>query len=462
MPWRQFLLATIALSPLAAAAGFADTLLDNQTRTGLTLTITQSDVALVRDRRNAHLEAGDQALVIEPLPKRAELGAAGLTASGLVVRSQQVDVGGIDSQALLAAHRGKEVTVVWRGPGGAERQERATVLSAEGQPVFAIGGKVVTGQPERVVYDTLPPGLNSAPGFRADISVEKSGKRDLDLSYLTHGLGWKPAYVVELADGKATLSAWAEITNVSGGDFPAARIRVLAGQVANDAPLPAPRGARMEKALMAAAMDSGPDREVLGPHYLYTLDRPVNLTDGQSVQVPLIAPLTMSTETRLELSPLPPHAWVGRFAADRPLHPQAVVALKNTSGQPLPAGPARLFQRSADGALAFSGQDLMPMVPAGAPFRLSLGQAFDVTAQRVQTDVQKVSADVTETAWEVRLKNGGDSPAKVLVNEAFAGEWLVLEESLRHEKRDASHAGWSVQVPGKGEAVLRYRVRIKL
>lgn len=459
MPWRQFLLATIALSPLAAVAGFADTLLDSQSRTGLILTITQADIALVRDRRSASLEAGDQALVVEPVPRRAELGAAGLTAAGVSVRSQQLDVDGIDAQALLAAHRGKDVNVVWRGPGGAEREERATVLSAEGQPVFAIAGKVVTGQPERIVYDTLPPGLRSVPGFRADISVDKAGKRDLDLSYLAHGLGWKPAYVVELSEGKATLSAWAEITNGSGGDFPAARIRVLAGQVENDAPLPAPR---MEKALMAAAMDTGPSREALGPHHLYTLDRPVNLADGQSVQVPLMAPMTLSTEMRLEVPSLPPHAWAGRFAADRPVHPQATVVLKNASDQPLPAGPVRLFQRSRDGGLAFSGQDSMPMVPAGAPFRLSLGQSFDVTAQRVQTDVQKVSADVTETAWEVRLKNGGDDAAKVLVNEAFAGEWLVLEESQRHDKRDASHAGWTVQVPGKGEAVLRYRVRIKL
>lgn len=459
MPWRQFLLATIALSPLAAAAGFADTLLDLQSRSGLVLTITQADVALVRDRRTADLEAGEQALVVEPLPRRAELAATGLTASGVTVRSQHVQVAGIDAQALLAAHRGKEVTVVWRGAGGAEREERATILSADGQPVFAVAGKVVTGQPERVVYDTLPPGLRSVPGFRADISVDKAGKRDLDLSYLAHGLGWKPAYVVELADGKATLSAWAEITNASGGDFPAARIRVLAGAVENDVPRPVPR---MEKALMAAAMDGIPSREALGPHHLYTIERPVTLADGQSVQVPLMAPLSLSADLRLELPPLPPHAWGGRFAADRPVHPQAVVAFKNSADQPLPAGPARLFQRSRDGGLAFLGQDSLPMVPAGAPFRLSLGQAFDVTAQRVQTDVQKVSADVTETAWEVRLKNGGGNPAKVLVTEAFAGEWLVLEESQRHDKRDSSHAGWSVQVPSRGEAVLRYRVRVKL
>lgn len=463
MSWRKVLLATIAVSPLVAAAGFADTHLGEQARTGLTLTVTQEDVALVRDRRAATLEAGEQALVVEPLPRRAELGATGLGGPGLVVRTQQIDAGGIDAAALLAAHRGKEVTVVWRGPGGAEREERATVLSADGQPVFAVAGKVVAGQPERVVFDTLPPGLTAQPAYRAAIVVDKAGKRDLDLTYLAHGLSWQPTYVVELDAGKARLSAWANVTNASGGDFPDASLRMLAGDVNRVAAPPMARAARMEKAVaMAAVMDGAPDRQALGPYHLYSVAHTVSLADGQTVQVPLLPPVTLAAERRLELPPLPPHAWAGRFAADPPVHPDMVLELRNSADQPLPAGPARLFQRAKDGALAFAGEDTLPMVPAGAPFRLTLGRSFDVTAQRVQTDVQKVAADVTETAWEVRLKNAGTDPVSVAVREALAGEWLVLEESLRHDKADAMHAGWTVQVPAKGEAVLRYRVRVKL
>lgn len=456
MTWRQLVFAGIAAPSLLACPALAETVLGDDTRAALTLTLSQNNGALVHDRRHAVLEAGEQILVIEPVPRQGRLEAGGLKGPDLAVRSQQLDVDGIDAATLLSAHRGHEVTVIWRGANGSEREERATVLATDGQPVFRIGGKVISGQPERVVFDTLPPGLRAVPAYRAEVSAEHPGKREVELSYVSGGLSWHPAYVVEVEDGgKAMLSSWAELSNTSGGDFPNARIRLLAGET-NRAPGPEPRF----KAMMAN--EAQPQREALDPYHLYTLPGPLSLRDGESTQVPLLPPLRLNVERRLELPPVPAAAWAGRFHGDLAVHPDAVLALHNTAGQPLPAGPARLFLRSKDGGLAFAGEDTLPMVPAGAPFRLSLGKVFDVTAQRVQTDVQKVSSDITETAWEVRLDNAGDNPVKVLVNEAFAGEWLVLEESQRHDKSDASQAGWTVQVPARGETVLRYRIRIKL
>ncbi|MBR9972723.1 DUF4139 domain-containing protein [Magnetospirillum sulfuroxidans] len=461
MPWRKVLLITIAASPLLAAAGFADTLLGRETRTGLTLTVTQEDVALVRDRRTAAVEAGAQSLIIEPVPRQAQLGAIGLSGSGISVRSQHLDVNGIDANSLLAEHRGKEVTVVWRHANGSEREERATVLVSDGVPVFRVGDKVVSGQPERVIYDALPPHMQTMAAYRADIVVDKAGKHDMELSYLTHGLSWQPAYVVEIeGNTKAVLSAWAELRNASGGDFSNARIRILAGDI-NRNVAPQPRMARMEKALMATAMDAAPSPQALGPYHLYSLPQPLSLRDGQALQVPLLPPTRLNVERQLELPALPSYVWNGRFANDAPLHPDATLILRNTADQPLPGGPARLFLRDGDGGLALVGEDSLPMVPAGAPFRLTMGKAFDVTAKRVQTDVQKVAAEITETAWEVRLNNAGDAPVKVRVGAAFAGEWLVLEESLAHDKTDAMNAVWTVPVAAKGETVLRYRVRIK-
>ncbi len=61
----------------------------------------------------------------------------------------------------------------------------------------------------------------------------------------------------------------------------------------------------------------------------------------------------------------------------------------------------------------------------------------------------------------MRLANGGDAPAKVIVRETFGGEWLVLDESAKHAKENAFTAAWSVTVPAKGETVLTYRARVK-
>lgn len=464
MPWRKVLLATIAVSPLLAAASFAETILNDETRTGLILTLTQDDVALVRDRRTASLEAGEQALIIEPIPRQARLEATGLSGAGISVRSQRLEVNGIDANSLLAAHRGKDVTLIWRAANGTEREERATVLTSDGVPVFRVDGKVISGQPERIIYDALPPQARMMPAYHADIQAAKAGKHEMELSYLAHGLSWQPAYVVEMeGNTKAVLSSWAELRNNSGGDFPNARIRILAGDV-NREMAPAPRMARMEKALMAGAgaADAAPSRQALGPYHLYSLPHSVSLRDGEVIQVPLLPSARLNVERQLELPALPPYVWSGRFVADSSLHPDTTLILRNGADQPLPAGPARIFLRDGDGSLAFAGEDSLPMVPAGGTFRLTVGKAFDVTAKRIQTDVQKVAAEITETAWEVRLGNAGEAPVKVRVDAAFTGEWLVLEESQNHDKTNAMNATWTVPVPAKGEAVLRYRVRIKL
>lgn len=464
MHWRKIIVLCLAALPWLATGSRAQTVLGDESRDALTLTVTQGAPSLVSERRHADLAAGDQALVIEPVARRVRVDSGSLSAAGVTVLSQQWDVNGIDAANLLAAHRGKDVTVIWRGANGSEREERATVLATDGQPVFRIGGRVVSGQPERVVYDTLPPGLRAVAAYGADIHADKSGKRTLELSYMTDGLSWQPAYVVEMnGSGKAMLSSWAELRNDSGVDFINAHIRMIAGDM-NVTPAAPLRLNRLEKSMMAAsvAADNGSAPQALGPYHIYDLSRPLSLRDGESTQVPLLAPVRLNAERRLELPPLPLHAWAGRFADDAPQHPDAVLALRNTSDQPLPAGPVHLFQRGKDGGLAPTGADRLPMVPTGAPFRLTLGRAFDVTAQRVQTDVEKISPEITETAWEVRLNNAGADPAKVLISEVFSGEWLVLEESQRHEKSDATHAGWTVDIPARDEAVLRYRVRIKM
>ena len=64
-------------------------------------------------------------------------------------------------------------------------------------------------------------------------------------------------------------------------------------------------------------------------------------------------------------------------------------------------------------------------------------------------------------ATAVRLANGGEQAAMVTIREAFRADWLILEESQPHTKENAGLVRWVVQVPAKGQAVLRYRVRMK-
>lgn len=461
---RLAFLTAAALLPLLAATGVADTVLAPSDRLGVGLTITQDGSAMVRDRRTMGLDKGPQMLVVEGVTRQVRDGAAILSATGVTVREQGFELTPITADSLLNAALGQEVTVIWRDGAGVEREERAKVVAAGPQPVFQVAGKLVAGTPVRILYDALPAHIRALPAYRAAITAESGGKREVELAYLSDGLSWRADYVAEIDSSgtKLALAAWASLANDSGADFPQARIQLVAGDLNRAADQPMIRTLRSEKAMMAAAGPMGaPSREALGPYHLYTLAQPVSLMDGERKQVALMDSATLTAEQSMILDPLPPQAWRDRHADMPAQNPVMVLRIKNATDAPLPAGTMRVFQQSKDGRAVFVGEDSFSPTPIGGRAMLTLGRAFDVTARRSQTDFTRVSAEVTEAAWEVRLANAGERPATVLVRETFGGDWLVLDESAKHDKENAFTAAWTVSVPAKGGAVLKYRARVK-
>lgn len=448
----------LVLSALIPFTAGAETVSAPTDRTGLGLTITQQDLGIVRDRRGVTLPKGPSVLVVEGVAANAQAGGAALSASGILVREQELDLDGIDAAALLAQSVGQEVTLVWKDTPG---EQRGRVLSAGAVPVFEIDGKVVAGMPRRVLFESLPEGMRAQPAYVANVVADKAGRREVELTYSTSGLSWSADYVADLADDSLTLSAWASLVNSSGADFADARVQVMAGSLNRVSEQPKMlRNARMEMMAAGAPMNDA-EREAAGPYHVYTLPDPVTLRDGARRQVALMAPATLSVERVSVLDPMPIHAWRDRWVEPDTRHPTRQLRFKNSLGKPLPAGIVRVSQRGKDGTTLPIGEDRLAATPDGASTRITLGEEFDVTARRVQTDFQRVSPEVNEAAWEVRLTNGGDKPARILVREAFAGDWLVVEESEKHVKDSAFSAVWSVQVPAKGQAVLKYRVRVK-
>ena len=83
-------------------------------------------------------------------------------------------------------------------------------------------GRIQLTTPEFLIL----PAVAATPGplLTLETSGRSSGPRDLELLYLTGGLGWGADYALELdASGRsARLSAWITLENDSGRDFRAA------------------------------------------------------------------------------------------------------------------------------------------------------------------------------------------------------------------------------------------------
>jgi hypothetical protein len=451
-PLRAAVLVLLACAPCVAAEVNA---ID---RAGLGLTVYQDEVGLVHDRRACALERGASTLVIDGVARTARPATATLRGPGLAVSEHAFDLDGVSAPRLLAAAVGREATVLWRE---GDKPERARVLAADGVPVFEIDGKVVAGTPVRILYDSLPPSLRPQPSFRAAVTAEAAGRHEVELDYLAGGLSWSGEAMAELDGDHLALTVSASVTNESGADFSDATLRLVAGSI-NQAP-PAPVMRRELKMGAAMAVAEAP-RETLGPYHMWTVAKPVSLQSGATSQVPLFTAQRVPVVRELVLDPLPPRGFRD-VDPGMAAHPHLVLRFANDArsglGKPLPAGTVRVFDRGRDGSLAFLGEDQLPATPEGAQARIALGRAFDVTARRTQTDFQKVSAEVSEAAWEVRLANGSDHAATVTVREAFPGDWLVIDESAPHTKDDAHAVHWSVPLPARGEAVIKYRVRVK-
>ncbi len=98
--------------------------------------------------------------------------------------------------------------------------------------------------------------------------------------------------------------------------------------------------------------------------------------------------------------------------------------------------------------------------------RLKLGEAFDVTADKKQSDFKRRDSThpwsyVFESAYEIVLKNAKKEAQTVVVREPVPGDWTMLEQSAKHAKVASGTAEWRIAVPAEGSTTLKYRVLVR-
>lgn len=467
---RTFAAALLVATALVPAAHAQETATaPERAREALSLTLYDHGGALIADRRAVSLKAGESHLVIDGLPSAADPASAFLRAEGLAVRTQTMEATPPTLAALLAASVGQEITfeITDRDTGAVADTRRARVLSAVPTTLFEIDGRIHTALPGRPVFDSLPNGVHLTPVWSGAVTAEQPVK-SVTLSYLTGGLTWGASYVATLSpDGtRLDLDGRATIRNDSGAAFTNADVALVAGEMSRT---PMMNKGGMPRGMVAEAMASAAPmrmadmaREQLGAFHLYSLEEPVTLPAGAVVQPALLTArgVPVQTEYRLENGNVFVH---GRQAEEQVVPVETRLTFDNTAdnalGKPLPAGSVRVLRPDSSGMLRLIGEDQVDHMAEGREVSLTLGQAFDVTAERVQTDFERLSDQVTSSAHRITLRNARDEAVSVRVVETLPGDWKMVEESQPHEKASAARAAWTIEVPAKGEATLSYTVR---
>lgn len=466
----------ILMVPAAVSAAdgkTAETVSALEDQTAVAVTIYNQDLALVRDSRSITLAPGRQTLAFREVSAKIRPETALLAAPSIHVLEQNFEYDLLTPASLLDKYVGRTVKLIKTHPtSGEEAAEEATVLSAGSGTVLKVGDRIEAGVPGRLVFPDVPENLRDRPTLTMLVDSKDGGKQDAVLSYLTSGLSWKADYVAELGtdDASINLSGWVTLNNESGASYQNAKLQLVAGEV-NRAPEPMQPRMMMRMAAAPAAeaaMDGGMAEESMFEYHLYTLGRPTTIKEKQSKQVALLQADGVKVKKEFVLQGA--NYYYGSQAGElgRKMKVGVFLELKNAkengAGQPLPAGVMRVYKKDSSGSLQFVGEDRIDHTPENETIRLKLGEAFDVTANKKQTDFKKASwtsGTAYESAYEIELKNAKDETVTVKVTEPVPGDWQMLEESAPHKKEAANTAVWEIKVEPKASSVLTWRVRVK-
>ncbi len=470
------LIPTLIAAALAATPAWAvdEKPSGEQEQTALAVTIYNNDLALVKDTRRVRLANGENLLGWRDVSARMQPETAllrGLDGKRLTLLEQNFDFDLLTPQKLLEKSVGEPVRVIRPAHPvtGVEPVEYATVLAANDGVVLKYGDRVETGIPGRLAFGAVPANLRDRPTLSMLFRSEGAGDRALELSYLTGGLSWKADYVAELTgkEDSLDLNGWVTLTNTSGTAYRNALLQLVAGDV--NRARPEPRLMPMAKAMMAAEAAADMQQEALFEYHLYTLERPTTLLDRQTKQVALLSAQKVPVAKEYLLRGADYYYQGQHGDLGRKMKTGVFLEFVNQGGGlgvPLPKGVVRVYKKDSAGRAQFIGEDRVDHTAKGETVRLKLGEAFDVTADKKQTDFNKLAGyggrgGVIETGYELVIRNAKSEAIKVKVIEPMPGDWQMLAESLPHKKETASTAVWEVPVPAEGKAVLTWRTRIR-
>jgi len=468
------LLLLASSSIISVADELRSTLQDQQS---VAVTIYNENLALVKDQRKIQLGSGQTSLAYRDVsaqirPETALLRS--ITSPGkLSVIEQNFDFDLLTPEKLLEKYVGKTVGVIRTNPAtGTETNEQAQVLSANNGVVLKIGDRIETGVPGRIVYPDVPANLRDRPTLMMSLNNGGAAQQEVELSYLTGGLSWKADYVAELnaTDDKLDLSGWVTLTNTSGTSYRNAKLQLVAGDVnlVRDGMQPVRAMAKMQATAVAEAPRMA--EESLLEYHLYTLDRPTTIAESQSKQVALLSAANVPVTKQLLLRGADYYYQSSYGDLGQKLKIGTFVEFDNKEsahlGLPLPKGIIRVYKKDGAGNAQFVGEDGIDHTPKNEKVRLKLGEAFDVTADKKQTDFKRLPNPAKgnalfESAYDIVLKNAKKEAVTVTVQEPIPADWKMLKENYPHEKLASNTAVWKITVPAEGSATLSYRVQVK-
>lgn len=435
----------------------------------LEITIYNDDFALVKDTRRMNLPAGDSTVDVQDVAARIEPSSVAMRSLGaaMTVLEQNYQYDLMSPEAILRKAVGQRVRFNRVLPDGRSEFVDGILLSDKGPILSTDDGRILLSPSGEIEIASIPEGLISRPTLHWLVSSDEPGERDVEIGYLTEGIGWTANYVLTLPEDASagTIQGWVTLRNESGATYRDARLKLLAGEVNR-----ARRYQAVDRApLMAAERAVGYvfEEETLFEYHLYTLQRPTTILDKEIKQVGLLGSDQVAVAKRLVFDSLvhrhsyPNEGEVGSGVVNA----QVRIEFKNDEasalGIPMPKGSVKVYQRDRSGSVQMLGEDEIGHTARGEKISLVVGRAFDVVAERRQVGFRRLAKNVVREEVEIKVRNRKDTTERVQILERMVADWSIASANYTWEKADAFTLRFEFDVQPGEEASLLYSAEFR-
>ncbi len=440
---------------------------------GPQITIYNQDFALVRLARSLRLKEGESEARVGGVTAMLEPDSVVLRdrqdPKSLRILEQNYEGDPLSPGFLLRHNEGKVVAFQSINPATGKKDivsgrvirsgyapRQADVPAGGLTPIVEVDGKIQFSLPGEPLFEALGTDAILEPTLLWRLWSDRAGERDVEISYLTSGIGWQATYnaVTPEKGDRFDLVGWITLTNQSGTEFKDARLKLMAGEVSKIQP-------QLVRGMLKEAMQvpSAPPPEVtekaFDEYHLYTLPRPTTLRDRQVKQVEFCRGADVPA-ARL-------YVYDG---AQSNTKVSTMLEFTNSKtaglGIPLPRGTMKIYRTDTDGARQFVGENVLGHTPAGEKVRLFLGNAFDLVGERRQTNYRvDASKENADESFEIKVRNHKQETVEIRVVEHLYrwATWKIVTTSDPFEKTDSRTIEFRVKVPPEGEHVLTYQAR---
>ena len=371
--------------------------------------------------------------------------------------SQNFEYDLANSQKMLQKYINKEVKIytendMFQGILMFTDYQTYGLLNEETNELHIINATKVSN----VFLSEMPQDFYTKPTLRWQLSANKDGKYNADLSYLTSGIDWRATYNAVIGKNDFTLNSWVTLNNRTGKDFHNVNLKLIAGDVQTYQNIMG-RGVMdysyqaEAPVMMARSAPSFEERE-FSDFRIYTLDQKVDVDNNQEKQLSLYPLKNVKYIRKYEYR-------AGGSAVD------IFMSFKNSTseglGVPLPKGNINFYEvDEKDGTNQFVGVANISNTSLNQDVRLKIGSAFDIVGKTTTTNSSSTNR-VSEADHEISLTNNKSEAIEVeVIKPTNHSNTEILNPSVPFEKRDAYSVVFKIKLNPGQERTFTFKERI--